>query len=192
MGLQFLALATPEQPGLMFGFYETADTLIAKGRSIGIDVDAMQASGALQLVWHQPFEMTLDDIGQALLSAVREQGACRVFFDGVDALRQAAGHAGRLGGFFTALIHSLRDAGATTFCTMDAKDLFAPQHVVLDELSAVPDNVVMLRFSEVEAKLVRSLGIVKTRDSEFDPSILPFVITPAGVRIGCPPDASKS
>lgn len=50
-GLSFLGAAREETPALHFGFYETPERLLLKARSLGIPLDRLVESGALEIIW---------------------------------------------------------------------------------------------------------------------------------------------
>ena len=183
LGLLFLARSTPEAPGLFFGCYESPGEVKVKAEAIGIDIDRLLQSGALRLVWQPPFESFPDEMGHRLLDEVRGLGARRVLIDGSGAFKQTVVFAGGLNAFFTALSIQLRAEGVTTFCTAETHESFAPEHLVLDEISAVAENVVRLRFAEHRSRLLRLLSIIKVRQSGFDAAIVPFEIGSSGITL---------
>ncbi len=186
LGLLFLARSTPEAPGLFFGCYESPGEVRVKAEAIGIDIDRLLQSGALRLVWQPPFESFPDEMGQRLLDEVRGLGARRVLIDGSGAFKRTVVSPGRLNAFFTALSIQLRAEGVTTFCTAEAHGSFAPEQLVLDEISAVAENVVLLRFAEHRSRLLRLLSIIKVRQSGFDTAVVPFEIGSSGITLQKP------
>ena len=57
------AAGRPTEPGLHFGFYESPKRIINKARSIGIALDELIQTGALEIIWQPPTENHLDAIG---------------------------------------------------------------------------------------------------------------------------------
>jgi circadian clock protein KaiC len=185
-GLCFIARATPDAPGVLFSSYETVDELRMKAAAIGLDLEALERSGALRIVWRRAFETYLDELAHHLLDAVDATRARRVFIDGADAFRRAAVFPERLTAYFTALSLRLRTVGATTLFTAEARELFHPQDLVLAEISPVAENMLLLRFDESQGRLQRTLGIIKIRQRGFDPSVVPFTITDGGIVVQPP------
>lgn len=187
LGLHFLSRCTAAEPGLIFGFYETFERLRRRARNYGIDLDALVATGALEMIWHPPTENLLDQLGYELLQAVRARKVARLFVDGIDAFSQSIIFQSRLPPFLTALSSTLRTDGVTTFYTMELPFLMGGEHrVSLGSISAVAENILLLRYAEREGRLQRTLSLVKVRESDFDPAVREFRITPQGVRIGDP------
>jgi circadian clock protein KaiC len=50
--------------------------------------------------------------------------------------------------------------------------------------SALVENIFIMRYFEHEAELRRLLAVLKTRESDFDPSIREFRITATGLALG--------
>jgi len=186
LGLLFLARATPEEPALLFGCYEAPEEIRMKAASLGIAYDAMVASGALEVVWHPPMESFLDETGERLLAAARRTGARRIFVDGIGAFRQVAVHPGRLNAFLTALSIILRSHQITTVFAGEARGLLTLEDLVVDEVSPIAENIVLMRFAEYRSRLLRMMSILKIRQSDFDPSIVPFEITGTGILLQPP------
>jgi circadian clock protein KaiC len=145
------------------------------------------ASGALHVTWHAPYESYLDEMGHRLLGEARRIGARRVFIDGIGSFRQSMIFPGRLRSFFSALSMGLRAAGATTLCALAAREFLARPSLVLDDISAVAENVVLLRLAEHRSRLARLLSVIKVRQSGFDPAVVPFEIGGRGIAVGEPP-----
>lgn len=183
MGLQFLSLATPDEPGLIFGFYETKRQLVRKARDRGIDLKALMATGAVDVVWHPPTENRLDVLGYELLEHVRERNVRRLFVDSINAFEQSAVYPERLGRFLSALVNELKGMSCTSMFTSETHELLET-HGASGFFSPIAENILLMRYAEVSSALVRTLAMVKVRDSEFDHRVRHFAITPEGVKIG--------
>ncbi len=183
-GLHFLSAVTPEEPGVLFSCYETPERLLVKGAAVGIDIQGLVSSGALEVIWHRPFESCLDELAAALLDPVRRMGARRVFIDGVGAFRQTAVRPERLNAFFGALSLNLQAAGATTMLTSVSREIMSFENIALDDLSVVAENVFLLRYRELRGEIARILSILKLPDSGYDPGIVRCSITSKGISLG--------
>lgn len=192
-GLQFLAKSTPEEPGLLFGFYETPARLRTKARSIGIDIDDLLASGALEIMWQSPAENLVDELGHRLLHAVERRKVKRVFFDGIGPLRHGLVFPDRLPLIVNVLNNCLRSSGTTVVYSLELPTLFMPEQVSTEELSSMVDNVILtyyVRPSEERdagsrSRIIdREMLVLKIRDSAFDAYPEIFHITGEGVQFG--------
>ncbi|SEP78414.1 circadian clock protein KaiC [Pseudomonas lutea] len=182
MGLSFIAQSSLEEPGLIFGFYETPDRLRIKARSIGLDLGGLIDSGAVHIHWQPTVELQLDKVGHQIIDEVRRLKARRLLIDSLGAIARMASKEDRLMEFFTALTNQLRSMGVTVYGTWEMKDLFGSDiHAPAPELSGITDNLFMMRYAELNAELKRVISILKVRDSHFDPSLREIVISDSGI-----------
>lgn len=182
LGIRFLGVATPEEPALHFGFYETPDRLRAKARAVGVDFAAMEDSGALHMAWQPTTEGLLDGLGARLLKLVDQHGIKRVSIDSFGGMTRMANNPARLTPFFSALMGELRARGVLVFATWEIRGLFGPElDAPSPDLSSIVDNILVLRFVEYESELKRLLSILKIRDSVYDPALLELVVNDHGV-----------
>lgn len=140
--------------------------------------------GTLRILWQAPLELLLDQMAYELLEGVRAHGTRRLFIDGVDGLINAAGRPERVTRFMTALTAELRAMGVTTLLTEELP-VFA-QHIDSRNVQAstIIDNVVVLRYVEIESRVSRLVSVLKTHDSGYDPSIREFFIRSEGIEVG--------
>lgn len=184
LSLHFLAASTVHRPGLFFGFYETPPRLLAKARRLGLDLDPLRAEGAIELLWQAPTERQLDALGHRLIAAVHQRGAKRVVIDGLGGFEEGSAEPERLKRFFAALTNKLRALGATTVFTVEAPRLFGTQvDLPMAGVSAVSENLLIMRLVEHDGSLRRSLAVLKVRDSDFDPSLMSMSIGRAGIAL---------
>jgi circadian clock protein KaiC len=183
-GLSYLKLATPEQPAVMFGFYESPRRLAFKARAIGIELDGLVASGALKIIWHPLTENLLDKLAYDLLDAVRSLGARRVFIDGLSGFERAVADPARLVEFFSGLSNELRTLGITTIATWESRNIFGLQSTSpVPEISGIVDNLLLLRQTQSGSELKRVLALLKIRDGNFDGALHLISVTRGGLRI---------
>jgi circadian clock protein KaiC len=177
LGLKFLSESTADAPGLHFGFYESPQRLRLKGQSLGIDIQEMEDSGALTIAWQPTTEGLLDGLGARLLRLVEEKGIKRLFIDSLSGMTRVSNNPARITDFYSALMNELRARGVTVFATWEMHDLFGSEVTSpASELSSIADNLMLMRFFEIQSELRRTLSILKVRDSFYDPSLLEVVI----------------
>ena len=190
LGLQFLAASSPDEPGLLFGFYETPGRLMAKAENVCPRLTPLFAAGTVELLWQTPGSDLIDAYGELLLRAVHRRRVKRLFIDGLMAFKSAASDPLRLEPFFSALSIELRVLGVTTLYSLEVPDILGPAlRIPIGDVSALAENVILLRFIELRSQLYRLISILKIRDSGFDPSLHEFTITDHGIEIR---DSSES
>lgn len=190
LGLNFLSLASANEPALHFGFYENPERLRNKARGLGVDLEAPLASGALELLWSPMTENLLDELGARLLDAVRSRGVKRLLIDGLSGFERAATYSPRLVEFFAALTNELRALGVTALATWELRDLFGPTVMAPgSEISSLLDNLVMLRHVELASRYKRTISVLKVRDRAFDQVIYEIEFGRSGLEITRPLEA---
>jgi circadian clock protein KaiC len=185
LGLHFLSQSSAEEPGFLFGFYETPLRLRLKAAHIGIKLDSLIEQGHLEILWHPPTEDILDALGNRLLEAVRRHRVKRLVIDGLLGFQEiAADRPHRIGRFLTALANELRVLNVTTVYTAETRNLIGG---VIEGptigLSTIAENLILLRYVEIRSQLRRLISVVKVRDSDFDSSLREFRITSTGIAL---------
>ncbi len=173
-----------QAPGLHFGFYETPERLRNKAASLGYDFAAMEQDGSLQLCWQPTTEGLLDQIGARLLERVEAQGSKRVLIDSLGAFSRLAVDPARLNGFFRAIAGELRARDVSVMLTWEMRDIFGAEiSAPAPDLSSIVDNLMLMRFVELDSQLRRMLSILKVRDSHHDPALHELLIGPQGISL---------
>lgn len=182
LGICFIGASSAAEPGLVFGFYESPQRFRLKAKALGVDCKALEDSGALHFAWQPTTEGLLDGLGVRLLKLVDDNKIKRVMIDSLGALTRIANNPGRLNEFFSALMGELRARGVTVLATWEMRDIFGSEiNAPAPELSSIVDNILLMRFVELESELKRLLSILKVRDSLYDPSLLEIVISDHGI-----------
>ena len=193
MGLHFLARSSVDEPGLMFGFYETPTRLRAKVDRVSPALGSLFDSGAVELLWQTPTSDLLDAYGERLLEAIHRRRVRRLFIDGLTAFQNSAIDPSRIGNFFSAIANELRVLGVTTVYSMETPDITGTGlRVPIENASSLAENMILLRFVEQRSRLYRLISILKARDSDFDPSLHEFTLSGAGVAIHDTSDTAEA
>ncbi len=178
LGLHFLSCCTPQEPGLHFGFFESPARTLAKGRALGLPLDALERDGSLLFDWHSQGEHLIDELAHRLLETVQRRGVRRLVIDGLCGFFQSAVYPERATRFFSCLANELRGLGVTVLMTVEAREVMGTG------VSGFVDNEIFLRFAEHGGVAKRLLSIVKMRDSDFNPAVLEVKLTNRGLALG--------
>jgi circadian clock protein KaiC len=178
MCLHFLlAGAARGERGLYIGFHESREELLAKGRKFDLDLQKAIDSGLITLLNFVPVQIEPDIIAHHLRTHIEQKHIKRVAFEGFAEVERVCRTEGRHLDFTGALVNYLKQHEVTAMYTHELQKLIGTE---LD-LSETPftkmaENLILLRHVEFKNKLVRILGLVKMRDSSFDPTIREFSI----------------
>jgi circadian clock protein KaiC len=183
MGLQFLHASTPDEPGLHLSFFEGPDRLRSKARSLGMALEPLEASGAVELMWQSPGEALLDEIADRLLAAVARRNVRRLVIDGLSGFLESAVYQERLNRFFSCLVNELRSRRVTVLMTLETRDVVSSVISMPWGVSGIVDNLFFLRFVHDEGHVERLLTIIKMRDTDYQAGLRRIRIDSQGMHI---------
>jgi circadian clock protein KaiC len=188
LGLHFLAAgASAGEIGLYFGFYETPPRIIEKADQVGLRFSRHVEDGLINIAWNQPLEQHLDEMAARLLEEVRAGDVRRVVIDGLNSLQQGSIYPERVGRFLTAIANELRQRNVTAIFTVETPHLLGtPIEWPIRGVTSIAENIIFLRYVDVNAQLLRLLSILKVRDSDYDTTIRTFTISDQGISVGDP------
>ncbi|MFM0198467.1 ATPase domain-containing protein [Paraburkholderia fungorum] len=182
--LQFLAAGVARgEPCLYLGFYEGPQRLIGKAEAVSIALADAYHDGRLMIQWQPAIELAVDEVAANALAMVRQTGAKRLVIDGVEGFRDSALRTERFGLLLNALLHQLREACVTTILTEELPLYAGPGHAKSVRVSALTENLVLLRYAETETGLRRMISVVKQRESAHDTSLRELVISSQGLDV---------
>jgi circadian clock protein KaiC len=183
MGLQFLHASTADEPGLHLGFFERPDRIRAKARSLGLALEGLEASGAVELMWQAPGESLLDEIAERLLNAIARRNVRRLVIDGLSGFLESTVYPERINRFFSCLASELRSRGVTSLMTLETRDVVSSVISMPWGVSGLVDNLFFLRFVHDEGHVERLLTIIKMRDTDYQAGLRRLRIDSQGMHI---------
>ncbi len=192
LGLHFLNTgALHDEPGVLFGFYESPDRIIQSGERFGFDLRTHAERGLFSHVWQPSYEFGLDQLGERLLGEIERIGAKRVVIDSLDGFRQSATDPARTIRFITALFGELRAREITTILTDETMKPSGPEmEMRVEGISALVENLLLFEYMTIGPKLRRLVSIVKQRASAHETTAREFFLTARGIEIA--PDARSA
>ncbi|WP_296002453.1 ATPase domain-containing protein, partial [Rugamonas sp.] len=187
MGLHFIHHGLQQgEPCMIVGFYESPARLVAKARSVGIDLAPYLDSGQLLIHWHVPLEVLVDRLAHEVLRDTRQFKISRLFIDGLDALREIILHHGRSRSFLVALVNELRCQNVTTFFTQELPYFGGDLSQREPSASMLFENIILLRYIDIDGVNERQIGVLKLRENDYDAANHLLVIGSEGMTIKGP------
>lgn len=184
LSMHFLAATPPNEKAVICGFYETPERFLFKSTKMGLALDKRVKKGQLEMLWQPSTELNVDEVVERLLERVVATGASRLVIDGLDGLQRATFHSERVHHIFTALANELRVQNVTTLYTYEVPKFIGPDlEAPISGVSALVENLLYLRFIELEARLHRVLSILKVRDVAYDTRLRRFEISARGIEL---------
>jgi len=195
LGLHFLSGCDVDEPGLLFGFYETPERIASHAKSLNLPLAEHLSSGTVEVLWQPATEGLLDEICERIVASVRRRKVKRLFLDGVDGLSKLAVEPDRVSHAMSALTNELRALGVTTLYSSEA-ELGAPvlgnayAGLSVKGVSAVAENAIVMRFINRNAAHYRIISVLKARNSAIDDHWHTYRMTDAGIIVE--PDAGQA
>lgn len=187
MATQFLAAGIKAgEPGIAAVFEERPNEYIARARDFGLDFQAPLAAGSLEVLYMRPLDLSVDEMMQEILDAVERTGAKRLVIDSLAGFEVALAPAFRAD-FRESLyrmIFALTAVGITILSTLEMSETFTELLFSRYAISFLADDIVRMRYVEIDGQLSQILMIVKMRRGAHSRDIRQYEITPQGIVIG--------
>jgi circadian clock protein KaiC len=188
LGVQFLVrgILDHDEPGVFMSFEETAEEVAQNVRSLGWDLEALQAAGKLR-VDHVPIDRSaiqetgafgLDGLFVWLGAAIEEVGATRVVLDTLEVLFTALEDQASVRNELQRLFGWLKARGVTAVITAERGDGTLTRHGLEEYVS---DCVILLDHRIADQVSTRRLRVVKYRGSRHSSDECPFLIDGTGI-----------
>ena len=189
LATQFIAAGVQQgEPGIVAVFEERPKEYAKRASKIGIDLDAPQTDGMLEILYLRPLDLSVDETLHDLLAAVERTRAKRVVIDSLAGFELALAPAFRLD-FRESLyrmIGALTGAGVTVLSTIELPESFTDLRFSPHEISFLSDDIIRFRYVEIESQLRKIMVIVKMRGGNHSKDIREYEITSNGLTIGEP------
>jgi circadian clock protein KaiC len=144
----------------------------------------MIESGSLSIVQVEPLRYTADEFAHEVRREVEERDAQIVMLDSIAGYRLCL-----RGGDLVSHLHSLgtylRNMGATVLLINEIETLADFRATELG-ISYLADDIVFLRYIELNGQLRHAVGVLKKRLSGFESTLRELEMTRSGVHVGRP------
>jgi circadian clock protein KaiC len=183
---QFLAAACKRgERAALFVFDEELGLLFRRSKAMGIDLEAMQASGALRVEQLDAAELSPGEFSHRVRDAVDQGGARTVVFDSLNGYQQSMPEEHALILHMHELLQYLNRQGASSFLTVAQHGLIGDMKAPVD-VTYLADTVILLRFFEAEARVRRAISVIKKRTGRHEDTIREMTITSNGMTLSDP------
>jgi circadian clock protein KaiC len=190
LALEFLVRGALEyhEPGVFISFEETADELVANGRSLGFDLQHLSARRQVLLDYVrlerngliESGDYDLEGLFVRLGHAIDSIGAKRVVLDTIERLFSGLSNAFVLRGELDRLFRWLKTKRVTAIVTGEREGERLTRHGLEEYVS---DCVIVLDQRVMEQSATRRLRILKYRGSAHGGNEMPFLIDDHGVSV---------
>ncbi len=174
------------EPGIVAVFEERPEEYIDRAQTFGLNLRASLNDGKLEVIYLRPLDLSVDEMMQELIDAVERTGATRLVIDSLAGFEMALAP-----GFRTdfreslyRMIFGLTGIGITILSTLEMEETFDKLPFSSYLVSFLTDDVIRMRYVEIESQLRKLLMVVKMRGGLHSRDIREYEITSEGILIG--------
>jgi circadian clock protein KaiC len=176
--------AASGQRATIYHLEETPETFVDRCHAVGVPVGDLIDEGTLSVVAVTPSLLTVGEF-LAQVQADVDGGTAFVMIDGIQGFEKLANVSDGLEQL-SALRSYLAARGVTVVLTDEMPNVVGEFTPTKSGETALADNIVFMRYVEFRGELLRAIGVLKKRSSDFDHRLRRFEITDRGVRVGDP------
>jgi circadian clock protein KaiC len=164
LGLQFLLEgARNGEPGIHFTLEETTNQLRHIAKGLGWDLRPLEERGLLTFSYVSPVELSTDCFLDQARQQVQRLGARRAVLDSLTSMALGVPSERRFKELVYAITKHFRAAGVTLNLNMEIADLLGSAQLSGHGVSFAADNVIQMKYVEVEGHLERGISVLKAR-----------------------------
>jgi circadian clock protein KaiC len=169
----------------LFIFDEELGLLFDRMRPLGIDLEAMQASGDLIIEQIDAAELSPGEFASRVRHCVSEKQIRTVVIDSLNGYQAAMPEEQFLVLHIHELLQYLNRQGASTFLTVAQHGLVGEMKAPVD-VTYLADTVILLRYFEALGNVRRAVSVIKKRSGTHEKTIREFSIGEDGLTLGEP------
>ncbi len=187
MATQFLAAGIRAgEPGIAVVFEERPNEYTARASEFGLDLQTPLAEGKLEVNYLRLLDLSMDEMMQEILDAVKRTGAKRLVIDSLAGFEMALAPSFRAD-FRESLyrmIFALTAIGITILSTLEMPETFTELSFSSYSISFLTDDIIRMRYVEIDGELCQMMMVVKMSRIAHSREIRKYWITTDGIVIG--------
>ncbi len=174
------------EPAIVAVFEERPAEYAGRAASFGLDLASPRHSGKLTTLYIRPLDLSVDEMMREILDAVERTGAKRLVIDSLAGfeLALAPGFRPDFRESLYRMIVALTKVGVTIFSTVEVEETFTDLNFSTYSISFLCDDLIRLRYVEIDGQLRKVLVIVKMRGGDHSKDIREYEITTKGIVLG--------
>lgn len=184
LSLQFLVEgARRGERGIYFTLEESTEQLRTHAAALGWDLAPHEEAGLIVIRYTSPVELSTDRFLHAARSEVASLGARRAVFDSLTTMALGVPSERRFKEMAYAIAKHMRELGVTLLMTVETEQHLGTAQIGAQGVSFIADNLIQLRYVELDGRLERALSVVKARGVAHETELRSLVIGPDGLRV---------
>ncbi|HOT93303.1 MAG TPA: ATPase domain-containing protein [Anaerolineae bacterium] len=186
LGLQFMKEAAGRgEHSVIYTFEEEIEIMVKRAEAINIPARVMLERGTLSLVKVEPLRWSADEFASLVRRQVEQEQARVVMLDSIAGYRLAV-RGEDLTAHMHALTKYLQNMGVAVLLVAESSAVVGDFQVTDVGISYLADNIVFLRYLEMDGEMRKAIGVLKKRMSDFEKTLREFEITRYGIKVGKP------
>ena len=172
LGLQFMKESAGRgEHSVVYTFEEEIEVMLRRCDGINIPARTMVEKGMLSIVKVEPLRYTPDEFANIVSQDVEEKGTRLVMIDSVSGYRLSL-RGEDLVGHLHALSKYLQNKGVVVLLINEVSAITGDFQVTDVGISYLGDNIIFLRYLEIEGELRKAIGVLKKRMSDFEKTLI--------------------
>lgn len=187
LGAQFMkAAAVRGERSVIYNFDEGESTFFTRCRQLGLPVEEMIEKGWLRFEAIEPLFYNPDQFAARVREEVETHGTTMVMLDSLSGYQHAV-RGEDLQERVHALCRYLTNMGVTVILINEVMSITGAQARASEYgLSYIADNIILLRYIELDGELRKTVGVLKKRAGSFERTLREFHLDADGVQVGEP------
>lgn len=187
LGAQFIrAAAARGERSVIYNFDERESTFLVRCQQLGLPIEDLVEKGSLCFRGIEPLHYNPDFFAAVVREEVETNGAMMVMIDSLSGYQHAV-RGENLQERIHALCRYLTNMGVTVILVNEVMSLTGPQAQVSEYgVSYIADNVILLRYIELDGELRKTVGVLKKRAGNSERTLREFELGAGGVQVGAP------
>jgi circadian clock protein KaiC len=184
LATQFIAEGLRQgEPGIVAIFEERPHGYLQRASSFGLNLKTSQEKGIFETLYLRPLDLSVDEMMQEVLDAIERIGAKRLVIDSLVGFEMALapGFRADFRESLYRMIGALTGAGITILSTVEVEDSFTSLQLSHYAISFLTDDIIRLRYVEIDGQLRKVLVVVKMRGGNHSKDIREYIITDKGL-----------
>ena len=184
---QFIAAGLRQgERGVIAVFEEHPASYVARVKNLGIDLAGMVEQGELEIMYLRPLDLSVDETLQGIRERVERLDARRVVVDSLSGFEIALAPSFRqdFRESFYRLIQALTALNITVLSTMESTETADYLRFSSFNVSFLSDDVIAMRYVELEGQLRKVLSVIKMRGSDHSRDLRAYQVTSHGLEMG--------
>ena len=171
------------EPGVITIFEEHPKEYVHRAQSLGFDLAQMERDGMLTILYLRPLDLSPDETLYEIRMAVEQIGAKRVVIDSLSGFELALASTFRTNfrESIYRLVTALTGTGITVLLTMEITDTSSALQLIPYAISFLADDLILLSYGESAGMLLKSLVVLKMRNSQHSHERRRYDITNHGM-----------